>query len=473
MKASKAAIVVLTAAVSLTGCAVQRYPPVPLAPADTASRLEIRAFADPGLRRFVGKNLGHAVSPWPPQTWDLSTLTLAAFYFNPLLEVERARVAVSRAAIITAAERPNPSLAVHPEVPSPYLFQVDFLIPIQTAGKRKYRIATARNLSQAERFNLAETAWKVRSGVRAALVAQLYAVRQLKVLQSEEHLRSQQVKLLEQRLMVGEIPRPEVDGARIQLANTQLAVRAEEGRISETRVALAAAIGVPVAALDGVQLSWPDLTRPPSAESLTPKRIQREAILNRMDVRRSLAVYEATQSTLQLEIARQYPDIVLGPGYDYEEPHSYFSVIASAILPVFNRNQGPIAEAEARRKEAAALLVSTQARVIAQSEQALTQYQAALKEVAEAQNSLLKIQGEQEQMARRAVELGESDQLTLNGVRLQGTAAAMARLAALYQAQTALGALEDAVQRPLDPDDVVTISRLSAALNQTPKGARP
>ena len=45
------------------GCApVQRYRPRPLSPAETASRLEARSVDDPGLRRFVGQNLGHELT---------------------------------------------------------------------------------------------------------------------------------------------------------------------------------------------------------------------------------------------------------------------------------------------------------------------------------------------------------------------------------------------------------------------------
>jgi hypothetical protein len=69
----------------LTGCAMHRYTPVPIAPAATALRFESRSLADAGLRSFEEKNLGHPLSPWPPERWDLQTLSLAALNFNPAL----------------------------------------------------------------------------------------------------------------------------------------------------------------------------------------------------------------------------------------------------------------------------------------------------------------------------------------------------------------------------------------------------
>src|ERR1700680_3433627 len=148
----------------LAGCAVQRYRPAPIVASATASRFESRNLDDPSLESFEEQNLGHPVSPWPPMTWDLQTLSLAALYFNPALDSARARVTGTEAALVTAGARPNPTLSIAPGIPTPYLLTLDFAIPIETAGKRGYRMQAARSLDQAARFDLADYAWTVRSG---------------------------------------------------------------------------------------------------------------------------------------------------------------------------------------------------------------------------------------------------------------------------------------------------------------------
>jgi outer membrane protein TolC len=185
-------------------------------------------------------------------------------------------------------------------------------------------------------------------------------------------------------------------------------------------------------------------------------------------VRRSLAQYAAAEADLQLEISKQYPDVQIGPGYTYEEKNNFFTLGLSTTLPVFNRNQGPIAEAEARRREAAAAFLEKQAQIIAGSERALALYIAALKELAEADQSLRKLQNDHLQTMRQAFRLGEEDRLGLNGVQIESSVVARARLDALARAQSALGELEDAVQRPLDPGDMFSIDPESPALNKPP-----
>ena len=451
------------------GCATHRYQAVPINPHETASRLEQRNLADSGLQTYVGQNLGHTVSPWPPTTWDLRMVSLAALYFSPAIETARARLAEAEAATVTAGARPNPTLSIAPGAPSPYLFNLDLAVPIETAGKRGHRIQFARSLDQAAQFDLADSAWKVRSGVRAALLNYVLASRNVDLLRSEEEFRLEQVSLLERRLAVGEIPRPEVDLARIELSKTHLGIATAEGQVSETKAALAASIGVPVAALKGIEISWSDLDTPPAAESLSPTQIQGDAVLNRLDIRRALAEYAAAEADVQLEISKQYPDLQIGPGYTYEERNNFFTIGLSTTLPVFNRNQGPIAEAEARRKEAAAAFLAKQAQVIAESEQALALYTAALRELSEADQSLRALQDTQLQMMRRAVGLGEEDRVSLNGVQIQSSVVARARLDALARAQSALGELEDAVQRPLDPGDAFPVNPESSPLDKLPK----
>ena len=453
----------------LAGCATRPYRPAPIVPTESASRLESRNLGDPSLQAFLEQKLGHPVAPWPPKTWDLGMLSLAALHFDPRLETARARVAEAQAAVVTAGARPNPSLSVAPGIPSPYLFNLEFAVPIETAGKRGHRIEFARNLEDAARFDLADSAWKVRSGVRIALLNYLLASRSLDVLHSEEQVRQEQADILDERFSVGEIPRPEVDLARIELSRTHLAISTTEGELAEAKAALAASIGIPVAGLQELTFSWSDLDSPPSTESLSPGQIQREAVLNRLDVRRSLAQYAAAEADLQLEISKQYPDVQIGPGYTYEEKNHFFTLGFSTTLPLFNRNQGPIAEAEARRKEAAAAFLEKQAQVIAEGERALALYDAAQRELAEADKSLHKLQDAQLQMMRQAVQVGEEDRLALNGVRIESSVVTRTRLDALARAQRALGELEDAVQRPLDPGGIFPTNPESLVPNKAPK----
>lgn len=466
MQVSKNIIVFLLTTI-LIGCAVQHYHPAPVSIAENAESLSARTLQDEGLREFLRDKLPANAGDWPLKEWNLPELTLAAFYYNPGLEIARDQVSEAEAAIISARARPNPAIEADlggetaPE--SPWLAGAGFSLPIETAGKRRYRTSEAQQLADAARWNLASTGWAVRAQIRSALMEYQAASRSLQLLEEEEHLRAEQVHLLEQRLAVGMIPRPEVDIARIQQTQTLLAVQSAEGRIAQARASLAAAIGVSDSALSNVSISWPSFDQPPSAASLKPTQIQDDAVLNRIDIRKALANYSASDAALRLEIALQYPNLDLGPTYAFEEGAHLFSIATNLVLPVFNRNQGPIAEAVAYRRQAANQVLAVQAAGIAASEQALAKYTAALNQLAEARRLMQQSLAQQESV-NQSFKAGQSDRVALNGAQLQTAATAIAELDAVISAQQALGDLENSVQRPLLPGDLQPLSAQSAAL---------
>lgn len=439
-------------AFAMTGCTVQRYRAVPVTPAQTAAKLESRTLAGKGLSQFMTTALGPQ-AVWPPKQWDFRLLTLAAFYFNPALAVARAQVATANAGIETAKMRPNPVLDFSPGIPSPYLLTLGLVFPIVTGGKRGYKIEAAKSADTEAELNLAEVAWNVRSQVRSALLNYLLAERNSGLAQAAERIRKTRAARLGDELASGEISRPQLETARAALLDAQMTARTAEGQIEQMRAALAAAIGIPVQALNGIHLAWPDFEDVPPLSALTKHEIQRDAVLNRLDVRRALAAYQAAQHSLRLEVARRSPNVQIGPGYEYEEQKSYFAPSLSLQLPIFNRNQGPIAQAEARRKQAAASLVATQATVLAQCEQALAQYRADYKILRAAQAARANFQHAQVPMAERALAAGESNWFSLNSVRLESSAAQKKWVDSVFQTQAALGRLEDAVQKPLEPED--------------------
>lgn len=456
----RAAVVWLAAGLvgaALVGCA--RFHDRPLSATRVATDYDARSLADSGLHAFLETN--HVSGEWPRATWNFNTLLLIAFYFHPDLDVARAQLGGARAASITAGARPNPTVSPMPTfdttTPPPWILGLSFDIPIETMGKRGYRIAQAEHLSDAARFNLATTAWQVRSRVRKSLLA-LYAARESEVfLQKQESIQVESVRLLEAQLQAGAVSPFEVTQSRVALNQTRFALHDAEKQAATTRVQLAEALGLPPAALDGVTLDFDTFKQFPG--DLPDVAARRQALLNRADVLGALAEYAATQSTLQLEIAKQYPNLHLNPGYLLDQTDNKWTLGVTLELPVLNQNQGPIAEANAKRAEVAAKFNAVQARVLSEIEQAVASYRASVNK-AEAAKSLNEELSGQLRRAQAMLDAGEISRVELAQRRLELTTAALAQLDALVKAQESLGALEDALQSP---------AALAAVTEQSPR----
>lgn len=427
-----------------SGCA--EYHAAPISPVANAAALLARRLDDPGLRAF----LASAAPAEAKGAWGLRRLTLAALYWQPDLDIARAKLAAAEAGVVTAGQIPNPSAGFGATYnttvisPSPWTVGPVINFLLESFGRREHREEQARQLAAAARADLAETAWQVRGRVRQAMLALWSAERHRALAERRLALQNELVDLLEHRFAAGLASALDVTRERTRRNQVTLELRDIDRKAAEARAQLATAIGVPPSALDGLTLSFAALDHPapPAANAV------RTALRERADVQAQLARYEAAQAALQLEVSRQFPNLTLGPGYSYDQGSDKYSLALAADLPIFNQNEGPLAEAEAHRKEEAARFTALQAQIIGAVGGAAAGFQAAEAAVTTA-DALVADETQREAQVSRAFAAGELDRPTLVTSQLERMAAEISRLDAVVQERLSLAALEDAVQSPL------------------------
>jgi cobalt-zinc-cadmium efflux system outer membrane protein len=392
-----------------------------------------------------------------PARLDAETLTAAALHYSGDLAVARAKVASAEAAMITARQRVNPSLSAEggynrtPDSVVTYAFAPAFTI--ETAGKRGFRTLAAQKSAEASRIALLETEWQVRSRVRAALVGYFFAQRRLASLLQEQQVRAEVVQIFEKRVALGEASNPELNAARVEQSALLVNLRTAEGEAAQALAALAGATGLPLSAFEGHTVEPGAYQTPPSPDSLPLTAVQKAGLLHRADIRRTLVEYEAADARLRLELANQYPNITLSPSYTFQEgfpAYTLGSVLES--LPLLHRHEGPIAEAEAARREVEARFIALQAQALAETATALAQYRAAVAEWLTSRDGLEPAQQKRQAAVTASFRAGESDRLDVAQARVMSLSAGRGTIEAALRAQTALGSLEDAVQSTLTPE---------------------
>ena len=439
--------IILTALV-LTGCV--HYQPRSLDAAKRADDFEARRLDGDGLRTFIGKNLGHELAPWPPQRWDLEQLTLAAYYFHPSLDVARAQWRVAEGAAISAGARPNPTVSFAPGFTanspagiSPWLMAVGFDWPVETAGKRNLRVMQAQHLVRVTRLNLITVAWQVRAKVRDNLTAYRFAGAQTGTLGEKVGLQKEIVTKLEARLKAGAISLLEVTPARVMLGKLESDLGVAHENEADAAARLAEAIGIPLhvfsSATKEMMLYTPQLSDAQLAEA------KQRALLNRSDLLAALAEYDASEVALRLEIAKQYPDVRLSPGYEYDQGANKWRLGLSLELPVLNRNQGPIAAAKAKRDESVARFTELQAKVISEIDAATQSFQQTRRRHLDLIPTV-NAEMNHEHAMEAQVRAGAAEPLDLLSVRLERLNGVALLEESGHRSEVAFGQLEDAVQ---------------------------
>jgi outer membrane protein TolC len=388
---------------------------------------------------------------WPLQQWTPSQLQLAALALHPELEVARADLAAARAALRAAAERPNPTISAGIERKSgsggvsPWVTSLVLDLPIETAGKRGARIREATALSHEAVANIDHAIWGVRSGVARAVVDLARSTELRDARQREAALREEIVAIQARRLAVGESASPDVTRVRAEQRSAAAAVSTETARVESARDALASAIGIPRAALP------PNLDLAPvSAMTATADdaSLYTLALTARPDVLAALARYEAADARYRLEVRKQYPDVHISPGIGWDQGAFKWTAGAAAELPIFNRHEGPIGQADAERQRAAAQLLAVQARVLGALDAARTRERSArarleaTTRVGEAREALAA-------SARKQFAAGEIDRLVLRQLEAESVAAQADRIDARFDVAAAAVDMEAAVEQPL------------------------
>jgi len=397
-------------ALLLAGCA--RYQPRPLDLAVHPTEYRARRLDDPRLLAWVGRWSGTPAA----RGWTGRQLALAALGMRADLARARADWRAAQAGERTAAQRLQPGVqgsverAVSgSEGQSPWVVSLGALLNVELGGKRGARVQQARARTAIAEAELRLTAWRVAreaqaaaqrlAGAEADLEAARREVGALSELEARERARYQEASLSS-----AELART---GTEVQAARADAATA--EAAVLDARAALAGALAVPVGALDSVTVAV-DSADCIGLEPLQPDSIETLALTARPEIGRALAEYAAAESEVRLEVARQYPDLELGPGFIWDQGvHRWTLALALPNLFGF-RNRAAINQAEAARAAAGARVAETQEFLLAEVAMAVNGCRGAALERAAADSQVV-VAARAATLAQAAYQRGETSGL--------------------------------------------------------------
>jgi outer membrane protein TolC len=384
---------------------------------------------------------------------------------NPELQVARAQAQAVLAHEITAAQSPNPDLtleseyAIHDTHPWLYGIGLDWLL--RSRERRRLEIELAKLDTGNARLQLMDQAWAVRQELAAALSEAESARRRLTLLERLGAAEDRLLQFEQQRVKAGEDPPSELiagQRARIDIEQEQSQQRA---LVDAAQAAAAKALGVPPQALDGVTLAWPDWGEPPPVNDAELRTRSEQALLSRADLGVAIGEYSMAETRLHQAVARQYPELLLEPGYYWDHGIAKFPFDVGFTLP-FNGNKGEIAEARAGRDLAGQRMLALQASIYSEIAAAgRAEHIARLN--ADAAERQWQAARQQEQHADLGVRLGALDAPEQIGAQILATRAELELLQMHAQLQISRNHLEDVLHTPLSGPELALAKSVSDA----------
>ncbi|MDE2070525.1 MAG: TolC family protein [Gammaproteobacteria bacterium] len=433
-------------------------PPRALNPQAEAHAFEARHLSDSGLAAAETR-FGLPANTKVP--WTPDRITVAAWYFNPVLAQARAAAARAEAEATLGAQRANPTLQLTPEKvfsglsgTSPWTIGVALLLPLLHPGEAAARREIEAADTQAARDDVAQAVWQSRSRAVAALREVLLARRAQALAKAVLRDEDAFLAAVQRRVVAGEDDRGALLVAELDAQRVASDLAARRAQRIATEHALAAAVGVPTQALSGADLEWPELDSPPAPTALPPAALAQDAAWNRVDLAALLARYRSAEAQLRLAAGTRFPTTSIAPGYLYDQGQRKFTFGIDVELPLFHDASARIRAAAAARDEAVAAVRAKQAAILNQLDAARADYT----ERYDAWQRLAAAAATAQSSAVRATALREAGQIDRPAelaTRVASATAALAAGDALSAALNALGRLEDALQRPLWPDSTL------------------
>jgi outer membrane protein, heavy metal efflux system len=201
---------------------------------------------------------------------------------------------------------------------------------------------------------------------------------------------------------------------------------------------------MPARALDSLEVAADANGSCTALEGMSADSVAARALHRRPEIGRALAEYAVTEADLRLEVARQYPDLDLGPGFIWDQGvHRWTLGLALPNLLGF-RNRAAIDQADAARTASAAHVAEVQDELLSDTELAVGRCRGAVLERSAA-DSQVAVAGRAADLARAAYERGETSRLDPALAELAIVRAERVRLGAEIRLQAAGRALEVAL----------------------------
>lgn len=344
-----------------------------------------------GSRSISAQTSDPTRQPSSPAPLTLNAATQEALTKNLSFRAELERIGVAEGQVRQAELRPNP-------VASATIATDRFAAnegegsrsagidqEFETAGKRRYRILTARSDLDRARHETEVAERDLIAKTQQTYFTLVLNERDLDLAHRTSDVIERFVALNRKRVQAGDLPGLELNLAEVELARARKNEQDFERRYRETSAQLNLLLGRPQ---DSLPVEPASDFSPPQPSLPGDRAFVEYAVLHRPDLLAAESNMEARTNAARLARAFRIPNVTLG--LSYERQRSILGVdnglllgsrldrlvafTASVPLPLFGRNQGNIASAEYEKRGAAESALYLRSVVGSQIAQALSNY---------------------------------------------------------------------------------------------------
>lgn len=362
------------------------------------------------LRSTLAGFILAGTAPLAGQPLTLGRILEIADERHPRLRAMTAQAEAAQAGVTTAGAYPNPEAGVMagrqtfrvPGNVSGLVQAYSFSQPLELGALRPSRLALAQRTVESADNAFRAARLEVLSGVRRAFHEALRRQNEITILEENLRLVGELRNRIGVRVQVGEAGRLEEIRAEAEVATARAAVNRARLQFLSARAQLRAAAGIETA-LDSRLAGALD----PPVQLGPIESVRKESLERHPALALFASEVRAAAARVKLEEALRRPQPWIRAEVEYPPDVPVYRAGISIPLPLWNKREGPIAEAAARLRQAESLERNRRLEHLAAVDGAYGRYQLASEQLAAYESGILAEAQEAARAAETAYQLGE------------------------------------------------------------------
>ncbi len=336
----------------MQGCMKQSYHEEPVNAAIILDEINSWSISNPDLNRFLELN-GLASEILQTNAFSISRLFLTGLYYDPEMQVAYKKWKKSKVVLDHSGFKINPEFSIpfehHSDTSdgrSEWTIGVVLSFIYERKNKREARAAKAQvsllnaslemNRLALERYGVFEEKYHA------------YALRQAKISEIENESKALKNLLaqLQNKYELGAVSQFELNSTKLELQRSLFQLSLQENKLQENEDDLLTMTHLIHSELDAIEI---ETTHPLLFAKSAYKEtdiidldltvLQKRMLESHLDMTIKLNDYAQSEAELRLQIEKQYPDLVLSPGFIFDQSDNIWSLGSSWILPLFKNSQ--------------------------------------------------------------------------------------------------------------------------------------
>jgi outer membrane protein, heavy metal efflux system len=336
----------------MQGCAKYTYHEEPIDFASVSTEINSWTINDLGLIQFLKENDPTAESV-QSNVFSINRLFLTSLYYDPAMQVAYKKWKKAKIIVELSDYKINPELSIpfehHSETSngqSEWTIGAVLTFIYERKNKQEARKAKAEvallnasleiNRLAFERYGLFKEKYHAYIGRHA----------KLSELRNESNVLQALLAQLQNKYELGAVSQFELNTVKLELQRSLFQLSVYENKLQGNKDELSAMTHLVHSELDTIEIEMIDsvlLTKSTYQDSeilgADFLELQKSMLESHLDMAIKLNEYAQSEAALRLEIESQYPDLVLSPGFIFDQTDNIWSLGSSWILPLFENTQ--------------------------------------------------------------------------------------------------------------------------------------